>query len=33
MDVKKASRDEAEKNAIRLLDVVGLADKKEYETR
>ncbi|MEQ3507512.1 ATP-binding cassette domain-containing protein, partial [Enterococcus cecorum] len=25
MDVKKASRDEAEKNAIRLLDVVGLA--------
>ena len=27
MDLKKASRDEAEKNAIRLLDMVGLADK------
>ena len=31
MDVKKASRDEAEKNAIRLLDVVGLADKKDMK--
>ncbi|MCJ0601688.1 amino acid ABC transporter ATP-binding protein, partial [Enterococcus cecorum] len=31
MDVKKASRDEAEKNAIRLLDKVGLADKKDMK--
>lgn len=31
MDVKKASRDEAEKNAIRLLDMVGLADKKDMK--
>lgn len=31
MDLKKASRDEAEKNAIRLLDVVGLADKKDMK--
>lgn len=31
MDVKKASRDEAEKNAIRLLDIVGLADKKDMK--
>ncbi|HJF78576.1 MAG TPA: amino acid ABC transporter ATP-binding protein [Enterococcus cecorum] len=31
MDVKKASSDEAEKNAIRLLDVVGLADKKDMK--
>ena len=31
MDVKKASRDEAEKNAIRLLDVVGLANKKDMK--
>lgn len=31
MDVKKASRDEAEKNAIRLLDMVGLADKKNMK--
>ena len=29
MDLKKVSRDEAEKNAIRLLDMVGLADKKD----
>ncbi|CAI3377262.1 amino acid ABC transporter ATP-binding protein [Enterococcus cecorum] len=31
MDLKKASRDEAEKNAIRLLDMVGLADKKDMK--
>lgn len=31
MDLKKASRDEAEKNAIRLLDKVGLADKKDMK--
>lgn len=31
MDVKKTSRDEAEKNAIRLLDMVGLADKKDMK--
>ena len=31
MDLKKVSRDEAEKNAIRLLDVVGLADKKDMK--
>lgn len=31
MDVKKASRDEAEKNAIRLLDMIGLADKKDMK--
>lgn len=29
MDLKGETRDEAEKNAIRLLDVVGLADKKD----
>ena len=31
MDLKKVSRDEAEKNAIRLLDMVGLADKKDMK--
>lgn len=31
MDLKKASRDEAEKNAIRLLDMVGLSDKKDMK--
>lgn len=31
MDLKKSSRDEAEKNAIRLLDMVGLADKKDMK--
>lgn len=31
MDLKKASRDEAEKNAICLLDMVGLADKKDMK--
>ena len=31
MDLKKASRDEDEKNAIRLLDMVGLADKKDMK--
>ncbi|RBR30001.1 amino acid ABC transporter ATP-binding protein [Enterococcus cecorum] len=31
MELKKASRDEAEKNAIRLLDMVGLADKKDMK--
>lgn len=29
MDLKGQTRDEAEKNAIRLLDMVGLADKKD----
>lgn len=29
MDLKGETRDEAEKNAIRLLDMVGLADKKD----
>ena len=29
MDLKNASRQEAEKNAIRLLETVGLADKKD----
>ena len=31
MDLKKVSRDEAEKNAIHLLDMVGLADKKDMK--
>lgn len=31
MDLKKVARDEAEKNAIRLLDMVGLADKKDMK--
>lgn len=31
MDLKKVSREEAEKNAIRLLDMVGLADKKDMK--
>lgn len=31
MDLKNVSRDEAEKNAIRLLDMVGLADKKDMK--